>query len=441
MDTVNDWKDYQFSEKENDVSDDETDEKMPSPSRKVGCSLHGCGRTIWSRGMCYRHAHENKLVSIGDTSSDGEDDGYTYTVRVPMRTIGTQTDDVPLVSDSSGHYAASIASDSSSSSIDNTMQARGLPKDDTIVDENSSSSDPDVTLESGFSRVPPPAAARADKSIKLKQRLSNIEEVANETETDQESDITNILRNPNECTPHINDVLLVAGHHSHLGNVQFFNAVSMCDVDFSEVPECFLAALKSLSPPGRFLVKAVSDGEWKEISHDLAPSIIPLIMDHHKLNSAHLYQRESFSFLARVERKIQSTFGGRPMVAKAPTLPAASMPTTAATAQTPAVSHLATLTNGEGLGANTTAAVTNRCVAQTLQTFSIWNDENWRNKMLAAFGVDTAQLVQNSTSLNKLSPEALSQILEQSNLSAQTLLTFVFDAEVKSLVKSHDRMV
>ena len=44
-------------------------------------------------------------------------------------------------------------------------------------------------------------------------------------------------------------------------------------------------------------------------------------------------------------------------------------------------------------------------------------------------------------SLNQLSAETLSEILEQSSLSAHTLLTFVFDAEVKSLVKSHDALV
>jgi hypothetical protein len=101
------------------------------------------------------------------------------------------------------------------------------------------------------------------------------------------------------------------------------------------------------------------------------------------------------------------------------------------------VDETAASTNGD-TGATTKEAVTNRCIAQTLQTFNIWNDENWRNKMLSAFGVDTAQLVQNGTSLSPLSPEALSQILEQSNLSAHTLLTLVFDAQVKALVKSNN---
>ncbi len=454
MDTHVDWKDYQFATHENDVSDDESDEKMQSysitasaetelltgmanqmkkwkPDKKVRtCKHKGCGKPIFARGQCYRHDQEAKRAAAAgtsaetsaDTSSDEEDN--IYPVRSPMRTIGTQTDDLPLVSDTSGHYSASVASDSSSSS-DNTIQARGLPKDDTTVDENSSSS-------SDIPTVPTAVAARAEHRKNSKQRLdSRSESAANETETDQESELTEKL---DQCTPHTNDVLLVAGHHSHLGNVQFCNAVSMCNDDFSKVPECFSAALKSLSPPGRFLVKAVSDGGWKEISHDIASSIIPLIMDHHKLNGAHLYQRESLSFLARVEQKIESKFGGSPIVAKVPGRSSTLPP---ATAPVPAVAQPATAAIADA-GANTKEAVTNRCVAQTLRTFKIWHDENWRNKILTAFGVDTAKLGQNGTSLSQLSAGDLSQILEQSNLSAQTLLTCVLDAEVKSLVTSNN---
>jgi len=556
MDTFADWKDYQFAEQENDVSDDESDEKRQSYSitasaetelltgmanqmtkwkadkkgkPKKGCKHMDCGKPVFARGKCYRHDQESKRAAVDDISSDDEDDNI-YPVRLPMRTIGTQTDDLPLVSDTSGHYEASVASDSSSSS-DNTTQARGLPKDDTTVDENSSSSsdssqkpvepvepirrkkshrakhapEPDMPWpdmwrfmrddgwtfvqgsahsklcdfiylhpslkgqknsdflsnsiegedfftsegsvmlyarkflgwrgvggsESEFPTVLTPVAVRAEHRRKSKQRLdSRSESAANETETDQELEVTEKL---DQCTPHTNDVLLVAGHHSHMGNVQFCNAVSMCNVDFTEVPECFSAALKSLSPPGRFLVKAVSDGGWKEISHDLAPSIIPMIMDHHKLNGAHLFRRESLSFLARVERKIESKFGGRPLVAKASSMPSASLPTTAAAAPTPAVPLPATIAD---TGASTKEAVTNRCIAQTLRTFNIWHDENWRNKMLTAFGVDTSQLGQNGTSLSQLSADDFSQILEQSSLSAHTLLTCVLDAEVKSLVKS-----
>ena len=411
MNTHKDWKNYQFVDDggmeidDVELSDDESDQnqnqnliqqkkkgKGGRPKGRQVCSVKKCRKTKWGRGMCYNHANKaSKGIPIDDYSSD---DDEIPTARPELRTIGTQTgtstyDDVPLVSDNSGHYTASIASDSSSSS-----SARGLPKDDTTVDENSSSSG------------------------------------------DNESD-TNIQRNPIGCTPHINDVLLVAGHHSHMGNVQFCNAVSMCNTDFSVVPECFSDALKSLSPPGRFLVKSVSDGGWKEISHDLAPSIIPLIMDHHKLKSSHLYQRESLSFLSRVERKIESKYGGPCLNAKAPerspTSPTASLPATTVTAPTPAVVAAPI--------ANTKEAVTNRCIAQTLQTFNIWNDQNWRNNMLAGFGVDTTKMAQDGFLLNQLTSETLNQILEQSSLSAHTLLTLVFDAEVKSLVKSHDAMV
>lgn len=567
MDTHSDWKDYQFAAQENDVSDDESDEKMQSysitasaetelltgmanqmktlktdekvRSPKKGCKHKNCGKPVFARGQCYRHDQKAKgrakraaaagRAAVEDTSSDDENDNI-YPARPPMRTIGTQTDDLPLVSDTSGHYAASVASDSSSSS-DNTTQPRGLPKDDTTVDENSSSSSdssqkpvesmdpirrknhrvkhapnpempwPDmwrfmkddgwtflqagkhsklcdfiylhpglkgqkesVILSSGvegedyfttegsvmsyarknlgwrgaggpeseFPTVLDAVAAGAEHRKKSKPHFDSRSELAaNETETDQESELTEKL---DQCTPHTNDVLLVAGHHSHLGNVQFCNAVSMCNVDFSEVPECFSDALKSLSPPGRFLVKAVSDGGWKEINHDIASSIIPLIMDHHKLNGAHLYQRESLSFLARVEQKVESKFGGRPIVAKVPggssTLPPATVPD-------PPVPQPATAAI-ENAGANTKEAITNKCVAQTLRTFNIWHDENWRNNILTAFGVDTTKLGQNGTSLSQLSAEDLSQILEQSNLSAQTLLTCVLDAEVKSLMTSEN---
>ena len=551
MDTFADWKDYQFSAQEHAVSDDESEEKYSitasaetellagmankmtklkadkkGSSPKRGCKHKGCGKPVFARGFCYRHDREAKRGMLEDDTSSDDEDENIYVVRPPMRTIGTQTDDLPLVSDTSGHYAASVASYSSSSS-DNSAQPRGLPKDDTTVDENSSSSsdssqkpepirrekihrakhapDPDMpwpdmwrfmrddgwsclvgggqqtTLcdflylhpsvkgqkksdilsncvegedyfvsegsvmlyarknlgwrgeggpESEFPSVLTPIIQRK----KPKQRLDRGGSAVTETETDQESDVTEKL---DLCTPHTNDVLLVAGNHSHLGNVQFCNAVSMCDSDFSDVPECFSAALKSLSPPGRFLVKAVSDGGWKEIDHDVAPSIIPLIMDHHKLHGAHLYRRESLSFLARVERIIESKYGGRPMVAKVPgtssSLPAASLPATAA--PTPAATQPATSAVA-GTGANTKEAATNKCVAQTLRTFNIWHDENWRNTLLTAFGVDTAKLGQNGTSLSELSAEDLSQILEQSNLSAHTLLTCVLDAEVKSLVTS-----
>eukprot|EP00986_Skeletonema_menzelii_P008966 scaffold3933_cov155-Skeletonema_menzelii.AAC.2 len=566
MDTFADWKDYEFSAQEDDVSDDESEEKRQSytitasaetellsgmanqmskwkadkkeksPQRgQRGCKHKGCGKPVFARGFCYRHDREAKRgVLEVDSSSDDEDENI-YVVRPPMRTIGTQTDDLPLVSDTSGHYAASVASYSSSSS-DNTAQARGLPKDDTTVDENSSSSsdsiqkpepvrrkqhhrakhapDPEMPWpdmwrfmrddgwsflegggkqtnlcdfiylhpsvkgqkkldilstcvegedyftsegsvmlyarkflgwrgaggpESEFPTVLTPIVARTEHRRKSKQRSDRGGSAAIETETDQESEVTEKL---DLCTPNTNDVLLVAGHHSHMGNVQFCNAVSMCNADFSDVPECFSAALKSLSPPGRFLVKAVSDGGWKEISNDLAPSIIPLIMDHHKLHGAHLYRRESLSFLARVEQIIESKYGGRPMVAKvsgaSSTLPEASLPGTAAVAApTPAATQPAKSAIAV-TGASTKEAITNRCVAQTLRTFNIWHDENWRNTLLTAFGVDTAKLGQNGTSLSDLSAEDLSQILEQSSLSAHTLLTCVLDAEVKSLVTSNN---
>lgn len=448
MDTHVDWKDYQFAAQENDVSDDESDEKMQScsitasaetelltgmankvknlktdkkvKSPKKGCKHKGCGKPVFARGQCYRHDQESKRAAVEDTSSDDEDDNI-YPVRAPMRTIGTQTDDLPLVSDTSGHYAASVASVSSSSS-DNTMQPRGLPKDDTTIDENSSSSS-----DSSQKPVEPMEPIKNHRA-KSKQRLDSRSDLAaTETETDQESELSEKI---DQCTPHTNDVLLVAGHHSHLGNVQFCNAVSMCDLDFSEVPECFSAALKALSPPGRFLVKSVSDGGWKEINHDIASSIIPLIMDHHKLNGAHLYRRESLSFLARVQQKIESKFGGRPIVAK---VPGGSSTLPPATAPVPAVAQSATAAVVDA-GAETKETITNKCVAQTLRTFNIWHDENWRNKILTAFGVDTSKLGQNGTSLSQLSAEDLSQILEQSNLSAQTLLTCVLDAEVKSLM-------
>ena len=233
MDTHADWKDYQFAAQENDVSDDESDEKMQSysitasaeselltgianqmknlktgkkvKSPKKGCKHKDCGKPIFARGQCYRHDQESKRAAVEDTSSDDEDDNI-YPVRPPMRTIGTQTDDLPLVSDTSGHYAASVASDSSSS-IDNTTQPRGLPKDDTTVDENSSS-----LSDSSQKPVEPmepiiKIAARAERRKKSKQRLDSRSELAaNETETDQESELTEKLEH---CAPHTNDVLLI----------------------------------------------------------------------------------------------------------------------------------------------------------------------------------------------------------------------------------------
>lgn len=127
MDTFSDWKDYQYNDQVNDVSDDESDEKMQSytitasaetelltgmanqmsnwkaekngksPAKK-GCKHQGCGKPVFARGKCYRHDQEAKRASVNYASSEDEDEDDIYPVRVPMRTIGTQTEDLPLVS-------------------------------------------------------------------------------------------------------------------------------------------------------------------------------------------------------------------------------------------------------------------------------------------------------------------------------------------------------
>jgi len=103
MDTFSDWKDYQYNDQVNDVSDDESDEKMrsytitasaetelltgmanqmsnwkaekngKSPAKK-GCKHQGCGKPVFARGKCYRHDQEAKRASVNYASSEDEDE-------------------------------------------------------------------------------------------------------------------------------------------------------------------------------------------------------------------------------------------------------------------------------------------------------------------------------------------------------------------------------
>lgn len=86
-----------------------------------------------------------------------------------------------------------------------------------------------------------------------------------------------------ETTPKANDVLLGVEYHAHPGNVQFFNVFRMCKHHFPIVTDCFVGALKSLTPPGRFLGKqdGASGMAWACVEYGEAIGLVPHLLDHY----------------------------------------------------------------------------------------------------------------------------------------------------------------
>jgi len=121
-----------------------------------------------------------------------------------------------------------------------------------------------------------------------------------------------LLQN-DKSTPNMNDVLMGANHNAHPGNSQFFNALSMCAHDFSTVADCFIDALKSMEPPGRFLGKDKTDGTWTCIDYDTAIILVPQFLDHYELNcrcDSGPNNERSCDFFSTVQRLFDAKFKG-----------------------------------------------------------------------------------------------------------------------------------
>jgi len=87
-----------------------------------------------------------------------------------------------------------------------------------------------------------------------------------------------------ESSLNMNDVLMGADYNSHPGNIQFFMALSMFD-DFSEVSDCFVSALKSLDPPGRFMGKDKLNDCWESLDYETGIELVPYLADSYTQNS------------------------------------------------------------------------------------------------------------------------------------------------------------
>jgi hypothetical protein len=96
-------------------------------------------------------------------------------------------------------------------------------------------------------------------------------------------------------------------YHSHPGNVQFFDALKSCGLSYSEVADCFAGALKSLNPPGRFLVRDEWNNCWAVIDDERALALVPHLVDHYTLNrlcDASPNSDSSSVFLCAIQRHL-----------------------------------------------------------------------------------------------------------------------------------------
>ena len=110
-----------------------------------------------------------------------------------------------------------------------------------------------------------------------------------------------------EVTPSVNDVVMGEKYHSHPGNVQFFDALKSCGLSYSEVADCFAGALKSLNPPGRFLVRDEWNNCWAVIDDERALALVPHLVDHYTLNrlcDASPNSDSSSVFLCAIQRHL-----------------------------------------------------------------------------------------------------------------------------------------
>lgn len=87
-----------------------------------------------------------------------------------------------------------------------------------------------------------------------------------------------------ESSLNMNDVLMGANYNSHPGNIQFFKALSMFD-NFSAVSDCYINALESLDPPGRFMGKDKLTNCWESLDYETAIELVPYLADSYTQNS------------------------------------------------------------------------------------------------------------------------------------------------------------
>ena len=126
----------------------------------------------------------------------------------------------------------------------------------------------------------PLAMSRLAKLRRSKPTTKAVEQVERATAIDPPQHMTY----NHQTTLKNNDVIMVANEHSHPGNIQFFNALAICVKDFSQVADCFVDALKSLNPPGRFMARDESTGSLEIMDYDAAIQLAPYFVDIFVLN-------------------------------------------------------------------------------------------------------------------------------------------------------------
>ena len=126
----------------------------------------------------------------------------------------------------------------------------------------------------------PLAMSRLAKLRRSKPTTKAVEQVERATAIDPPQHMTY----NHQTTLKNNDVIMVANEHSHPGNIQFFNALAICVKDFSQVADCFVDALKSLNPPGRFMARDESTGSLEIMDYDAAIQLAPYFVDTFVLN-------------------------------------------------------------------------------------------------------------------------------------------------------------
>jgi len=141
----------------------------------------------------------------------------------------------------------------------------------------------------------PLATVKMAKLGRSKHATYNNDEEKAETETTTAELLDNIK---------MNDVLMGANYNSHPGNIQFFKALSMFD-DFSAVSDCFVSALESLDPPGRFMGKDKLNNCWESLDYETAIELVPYLADSCTQNSNDGYECSS-AFLVSVQQFLEA---------------------------------------------------------------------------------------------------------------------------------------
>ena len=167
-----------------------------------------------------------------------------------------------------------------------------------------------IPLGENMSTAPLPIAIAKRAIAKIAEKRFTIEPSSTASAVDDRPDELEAdeVDAVSEVTPSVNDVVMGEKYHSHPGNVQFFNALKSCGLGYSAVADCFAGALKSLNPPGRFLVRDEWNNCWAVIDDERALALVPHIVDHYTLNrlcDASPDSDSSSVFLCAIQRLYQ----------------------------------------------------------------------------------------------------------------------------------------